>query len=147
MYAHLLILLLQLLELLLRGDQLTVHQVHLLGRHLFFDLRGRLARGWRLSTNIVQGVLVVRLELGMLELPCLDGVSKARGQSRCLRAYTWPIGRMSCFLVVVADLVKVILVQLAHEAGKVAVLEMLGKDVFGESFVLLPVRVCPSLVG
>jgi hypothetical protein len=37
---------------------------------------------------------------------------------------------------VVADFVEVILVQLADEAGEVAVLEVLGEDVLGELFVL-----------
>jgi hypothetical protein len=34
------------------------------------------------------------------------------------------------------DLVKVVLVQLAHKTGKVAVFEVLGQDVFGELLVL-----------
>lgn len=43
---------------------------------------------------------------------------------------------MPVLFVVVSHLVEVILVELAHEAGEVAVFEVFGKDRLGESFVL-----------
>ena len=52
------------------------------------------------------------------------------------KAYPGSIGRLPIFLIVVSDLVKIVLVKLAHKTGKVAVLEVLGEDVLGELFVL-----------
>lgn len=47
-----------------------------------------------------------------------------------------PVRRLSILLVVVAHFVEVVLVELANKTGKVAVLEMLWQDVFGEFFIL-----------
>lgn len=47
-----------------------------------------------------------------------------------------PVRGLPALFVVVADFVEVVLVELAHEAGEVAVLEMFGQDGFGESLVL-----------
>jgi hypothetical protein len=44
--------------------------------------------------------------------------------------------RLTILLVVVSHFVKVVFVQLAHETGEVAVLEMLGQNMFCEFFVL-----------
>ena len=43
---------------------------------------------------------------------------------------------MPIFFIVVSHLVEVIFVELAHEAGEVAMLEVFGKDRFGEPFIL-----------
>lgn len=43
---------------------------------------------------------------------------------------------MSTLFIVVSHLVEVVLVELAHKAGEVAMLEMFGKDRLGESFIL-----------
>ena len=43
---------------------------------------------------------------------------------------------MPTLFIVVSHFVEIILVELAHEAGKVAVFEMFGKDGFGKSFIL-----------
>lgn len=43
---------------------------------------------------------------------------------------------MPTLFIVVSHLVEVILVELAHEAGEVAMFEMFGKDRLGEPFVL-----------
>ena len=51
--------------------------------------------------------------------------------------YSGTIRRGSTLLVVVSDFMEVVLVQLAHKAGEVAVLEMFGEYGFGESLVLL----------
>lgn len=43
---------------------------------------------------------------------------------------------MTAVFVVVSHLVEVVLVELANEAGKIAVLEVFGQDRLCESFVL-----------
>ena len=43
---------------------------------------------------------------------------------------------MPTLFIVVSHLVEVILVELAHKAGEVAVFEMFGKDRLGEPFIL-----------
>ena len=43
---------------------------------------------------------------------------------------------MPTLFIVVSHLVEVILVELAHEAGEVAMFEMFRKDRLGESFIL-----------
>ena len=50
--------------------------------------------------------------------------------------YIRPIWRLAIFLVVLADLVKIVFIQLAHETGKVAVLEVFGEDGLGEFLAL-----------
>ena len=47
-----------------------------------------------------------------------------------------PVRGLPAFFIVVADLVKVVFVELAHEAGEIAVLDMFGKDGFGEPLIL-----------
>jgi hypothetical protein len=54
--------------------------------------------------------------------------------------YTSAIGRHAALFIVVPDFVKVIFVQLTHETGKVAVLEVLGQDVLCKLLVLLIVQ-------
>lgn len=43
---------------------------------------------------------------------------------------------MSTLFIVVSHFMEVILVELAHEAGKVAMLEMFGQDRLGEPLIL-----------
>lgn len=43
---------------------------------------------------------------------------------------------MPTLFIIVSHLVEVILVELAHEAGEVAMFEMFGKDRLGEPFIL-----------
>lgn len=43
---------------------------------------------------------------------------------------------MPILFIVVSHLVEVILIELAHEAGEIAMLEMFGKDRLGEPFIL-----------
>lgn len=50
--------------------------------------------------------------------------------------YPWPIWTGVTVLIIVSHFVKVVLVELAHKAGKVAVLEVFGEDVFGEFLIL-----------
>ena len=47
-----------------------------------------------------------------------------------------PVRGLPALFVVVADFVEVVFVELAHEAGEIAVLEVFGQDGFGESLVL-----------
>ena len=48
-----------------------------------------------------------------------------RGAVRDLRPYILAIRRLAAFFVVLSNLVEVVLVELAHETGKVAMLEVL----------------------
>ena len=50
--------------------------------------------------------------------------------------YSWDIWRCSIFFIVMSHFVKVIFIQLSHETGKVAMLEMFGEYRLGEAFVL-----------
>ena len=48
-----------------------------------------------------------------------------RGAVGDLRSYILAIGRLAAFFVVLSNFVEVVLVELAHETGEVAMLEML----------------------
>jgi hypothetical protein len=58
-----------------------------------------------------------------------------------MTTYTWPIGRLPIFFIIMTDFVEIVFVQLPHETGKVAVLEVFGKYVFRELLVLLTVSI------
>jgi hypothetical protein len=47
-----------------------------------------------------------------------------------------PIGRLAIFFVIVTNFVEIVLVQLPDKTSEVAVLEVLGKDVFCKFLVL-----------
>lgn len=51
--------------------------------------------------------------------------------------YTWTIRRCAPVFIVMPNLVEVVFVELSHKTRKVAVLEMLWKDVFRKLLVLL----------
>jgi hypothetical protein len=51
--------------------------------------------------------------------------------------YSWAIWRCSIFFIVMSHFVKVIFVQLSHETGEVAMLEMFGEYRLGKAFILL----------
>lgn len=70
-YVQLFVSLLELLELLLGGYQLSIDKIHLLCWNRFVDDLGRLPWRWGLPTDVIQRILVVSLEFGMLELPSL----------------------------------------------------------------------------
>jgi hypothetical protein len=125
-----------LLDLLGLGHQLLVHQVDLLDRELALVHGRSLAWRRRLSPDVVQRLFVVRLELGVFEFPRLSGSATAGKDSSGWRTDIWSVGRCPALFIVLAHFVKVIFVQLADEAGKVAVFEMFGKDGFGEFLVL-----------
>ena len=50
--------------------------------------------------------------------------------------YPSTIGGLPAILIVVSHFVEVVFIQLADEAGKIAVFEVFGQDGFGESLVL-----------
>ncbi len=52
--------------------------------------------------------------------------------------YPGAVGRLPAFFIVMSDLVEVVLVQLADEARKVAVLEVLWKNSLGKPLILRP---------
>lgn len=137
MHAQLIVPLLQLLELLLSRNQLGVNQVHLLCRYHFIVDRIGLSGRRSLSPNVIQGVFVVHFEVGVLKLPRLRERESFSHQPHAVRvSYPRPIGRSPSFFIVVSHFVEVVLVQLAHEAGEVAVLEVFGEYVLCELFIL-----------
>lgn len=52
------------------------------------------------------------------------------------RTYVLSVWRLATILVILSDFVKIVLVELAHKTGKVAMLEMFGQDGLGEFFTL-----------
>ena len=61
--------------------------------------------------------------------------------------YPDAIRRSAALLIVVSHFVEVVLVQLAHETGEVAVLEVLRQNVLGEFLVLRKFSQCAFCVG
>jgi hypothetical protein len=114
---------------LLLRDQLRVHQIDLGCWHGFLADLGRFASGWRFSSDVVQRVLVIRFEFRVLELPSLcrkwsADIGKAWADTTNIR----PVWRLSGFLIVLANLVEIVFVELANKTGKIAVLEVFGQD-------------------
>ena len=66
----------------------------------------------------------------------MTGAVRNSCAARAWVTYSGAIRGLPIFFVVVPDFVKIVLVQLADKAGEVAVLEMLGEDVFGKLLVL-----------
>jgi hypothetical protein len=62
----------------------------------------------------------------------------SHGDNSPLNAIAYPcsIRRLAAFFVIVADFVEVILVQLSHKTGEVAVFKMFWQNVLGEFLVL-----------
>lgn len=140
-YVHFIISLLEMRQLLLRRHQLRVHQIDLLGGQRFFRDLGWFPGRGSFAANIIQRIFVVGFEFRVFELPCLRrsvGFSPPEVFMRLVAMSTHPepVRGLPAFFVVVADLVKVVFVELAHEAGEIAVLEMLGQDGFGEPLIL-----------
>jgi hypothetical protein len=63
-------------------------------------------------------------------------------RKKARQAYPRTVWRLAVLFIVVSNFVEVVLVQLTNEAGKVAVLEMFGQDVFCEFLVLRPNQYC-----
>lgn len=80
--------------------------------------------------------LLFALKSGCLNSQAYDIHQLLQDRSRDAIAYPCPVGRLAALFVIVADLVKIILVQLAHKTGEVAVLEMFGQNMLCEFLVL-----------
>lgn len=101
----------------------------------------RFSGGWCLASDIVQVIFAIYAEFRMFEFPSLRDKHRVSGdahdrpgiQDMC--AYLWAVRGCSVFLIL-ANFVKVILVKLADETGKVAVFKMFGKNCFGKLLVL-----------
>jgi hypothetical protein len=114
----------EVLDLLLLGDNLLVEEVDLLGGHRVIGVLSLLSRGRCFSANVIERLFAVRPEFRVLEFPrlfCVRGVPSTWTWG----AYILPVWRLAIFLVILANLVEVVLVQLAYETGEVAVLEVL----------------------
>jgi hypothetical protein len=53
-----------------------------------------------------------------------------------MQTYPRPVRRLPVLFIIVPHFVEVVLVKLSHKTRKVAVFEVLGKDMLGELFVL-----------
>ena len=83
--------------------------------------------------------LLLALNSGCLNSQaCAESDTKANPASKG-PAYPRSVRRLATFLVVVPYFVEVILIQLSHKAGKVAMLEVFRKNGFGEPLVLMGV--------
>lgn len=121
----------EVLNLLLLRQDLLVHQVDLLSRHAILAHLSRLTGRGCLSSDIIERIFAVCFELRVFEFPSLQGVSALEFKTVHLAVGSsitdiLSIRRLARFFVVLSDLVEVILVQLTHETGEVAMLEMLG---------------------
>ena len=120
----------QVLDLLLLRHNLLVQQIDLLGGNGFLVLSSWLARGRGFSSDIIQRILIVGAKFGVFEFPSLrhglDAMPRIKEVKNVRSAYIRTIRRLPVFLVILANFVEIILVQLADETGKVAVLEMSG---------------------
>jgi len=73
----------------------------------------------------------------MLEFPCLFSLAPGDADDANRHStHTLTIWGLSTLLIVMPNLVEIILVELANEAGEVAVFEVLWEDGFCKSFVL-----------
>lgn len=136
--AKLVVALLQGVQLSLCCHQLSADHVHLLRRqaHLFGVRRVGFARRGCFSSNVVERVFVVHLEVGVLEFPSLSLVSSGSVKSCRGCTNSRAVLGLTILLIVMSHFVEVIFVQLANKTGEVAVFEMLRKDVFRELLVL-----------
>ena len=76
---------------------------------------------------------------------CLNSQAYAESDTKANPAgkgatYPGSVRRLAALLVVVPYFVEVILIQLSHKAGKVAMLEVFRKNGFGEALILTGVR-------
>ena len=128
----------QLLDLLLLRQNLLVQQVNLLRGDGVVIILGLLARGGGLATNVVEGFLAVGAKLGVFELPCLKTGSEASGGvwGSWKHAYILTVWGLSILFVVLSHFVKIILVELSHKTGEIAVFEMFGQDSLGKFLAL-----------
>lgn len=70
-----------------------------------------------------------------------------RGGRGAIPTHPESIRGLPAFFIIVADFVEVVFIQLAHEARKIAVLEMFGQDGFGEPLVLRGTSDCGPRFG
>ena len=63
---------------------------------------------------------------------------KAREVQRKRISYILPVWRLAIFFVILTNFVEVVFVQLAHETGEVAMLEVFGEDRLGKFLALDP---------
>lgn len=128
----------QVLDLLLLCHNLLVQQIDLLCWNRIFVVSGLLARGRRLPSNVVQRLFAVGPKLRVLKFPCLYAIIKTLSMIslRGSVAYIGTVWGLPILLVILTNFVKIVLVQLADETCKVAVLEMSWEDSLGEFFAL-----------
>lgn len=77
-HADFVIPLLQLLKLLLRRYKLGIEEIHLLSRNNVVRHDVGLSRGRCLSSDVVESILIVHLEIRVFELPGLSKSAKCR---------------------------------------------------------------------
>ena len=80
--------------------------------------------------------LLFALNSGCLNSQAWDQSAAKDTSSFQQSTYTGAVRRLSALFIVVSHLVEVVFVELAHEAGEVAMLEVFGKDRLCESLIL-----------
>ena len=124
MHTQFVISLLQRLKLLLGRDKLCIEEVHLLCGNNVFGHDIGLPGSWRLSSDVVESILVVHFEVRVFELPRLSWSAMHFARTVLYQSYSDAVRRGAALLIVVSHFVEVVLVKLAHETREVAVLEV-----------------------
>lgn len=141
------------LNLLLLGEDLLVEQVDLLGWHGVICGLSLFARSRGFAANVVERFFTVGTKFGVFEFPGLKGKSDCQfllsllpsKVSWCsvsisrLNTYILTIWRLTILFIILANLVEIVFVELAHKTGKVAMLEVFRQDGFGEFLALATV--------
>jgi hypothetical protein len=128
----------EVLDLLLLRNNLLIEKVDLLCGNRIIVRLCLLSWSRCLSSDVVEGLFAVCSKLGVFKLPGLD---KASSETEIKRTATWDphilsIRRLAILLIILSYFVEVVLVQLSHETGKVAVFEMLWQYRLGKFFAL-----------
>jgi hypothetical protein len=143
--VYLIVRLLQGLDLVLHRQKLIADDAYLLRCRDQLFCRCSFSRRWRLPTDAVEVVFPVCPELRMLELPCLRASVIGVKITARWDTYSGTVWRLPV-LVILSDFVEVVLVELSHKAGKVAVLEVFGQDRLRKLLVLSSLS-APALRG
>lgn len=132
------------LNLLLLGEDLLVEQVDLLSGDRVICGLSLFARSRRFAANVIERFFAVGTKFGVFKFPSLFGksvsfLSLLPSDGFGPNTYILTVRRLSILLVILANLVEIVLVELAHKTGKVAMLEVFRQDGFGEFLALATV--------
>jgi hypothetical protein len=128
----------EVLDLLLLRNNLLIEKVDLLCGNRVIVRLCLLSWSRGLSSDVVERVFAIRFKLGVFKLP---GLGNASSETDINRTAIWvphilSIRRLAILLIILSYFVEVVLVQLSHETGKVAVFEMLRQYRLGKFLAL-----------